>query len=87
MAAGEHRNLSNRVIEELSEKISVKEMISMAIKYFGVDYDEIDNLKTKHREDVKWINRDLLRAWRRSNPSNDQVQVCDFFFNATKFFK
>ena len=75
MATGGDRGLSNRAIEELSEKIAVKEMISIAIKYFGVDYDEIDNLRTKHREDIRWISRDLLRAWRRSNQNEDQIQV------------
>ena len=53
MATGGRNSLSNRAIEELSEKIAVKEMVSIAIKYFGVDYDEIDNLKTKHREDIR----------------------------------
>ena len=75
MATGGDYRLSNRAIEELSEKISVKDMISIAIKYFGVDYDTIDNLKTKHREDITWISRDLLVSWRRSNPSDNQVQV------------
>ena len=75
MAAGGDRSLSNRAIEELSEKISVKDMISIGIKYFGVDYDTIENLKTKHREDITWISRDLLVSWRRSNPSHNQVQV------------
>ena len=75
MAAGGDYRLSNRAIEELSEKISVKDMISVAIKYFGVDYDTIDNLKTKHREDITWISRDLLVSWRRSQPSDNQVQV------------
>ena len=50
-------------------------MISIAIKYFGVDYDTIDNLKTKHREDITWISRDLLVSWRRSNPGDNPVQV------------
>ena len=75
MAAGGDRSLSNLAIEELSEKIAVKEMISIAIKYFGVDYEEIDDLKMKRREDIKWISRDLLRAWRRANPSNNQIQI------------
>ena len=78
MATGGDRSLSNRAIEELSLKIAVKDMISIAVLYFGVDYDEIDNLKTKHREDIKWISRDLLRAWRRSNPSDNQIQVSYF---------
>ena len=75
MAAGGDCSLSNRAIEELSEKISVKDMISIGIKYFGVDYDTIENLKTKHREDITWISRHLLVSWRRSQPSDNQVQV------------
>ena len=75
MAAGGDRSLSNRAIEELADKISVKDMISIGIKYFGVDYDTVENLKTKHKQDITWISRDLLVSWRRSNPSDDQVQV------------
>ena len=75
MATGSDCRLSNHAIEELSEKISGKDMISIAIKYFGVDYDTIDNLKTKHREDITWISRDLLVSWRRSNPGDNPVQV------------
>ena len=78
MATGGDRDLSDLAIEKLSEKIAVKEMISVAVKYFGVDYEEIDNLKTKHRDDITWISRDLLRGWRRSNPSDNQIQVSEF---------
>ena len=87
MAAGGDRSLSNYAIEELSEKISVKEMISIAIKYFGVDFEVIDNLKTKHREDITWISRDLLLSWRRHNPSDNQVKVGDIFFDVIQFLK
>ena len=87
MATSGDGSLSHLAIEDLSEKIAVKDMISIAIKYLGVDYEEIDNLKTKRRDDITWINRDLLRAWRRTNQSDNQVQVSDIYFDVIEFSK
>ena len=78
--------LSDGTIEELSEKISVEEMISIAIKYLGVDYEEIQNFKAKHPEDITLITRDLLTSWRRSYPSDNQAQVSHTFQNAAHHF-
>ena len=81
MATGGENNLTDRIILELSEKMSVKDMKSIAIKYFGVEIETIKNLETRHREDVTCISRDLLVSWRSSHPSENQVQVGDTFFS------
>ena len=77
MAAGGENTLTDRIILELSEKMSVKDMKSIAIKYFGVEIETIKNLETRHREDITCISRDLLVSWRSSHPSENQVQVGD----------
>ena len=79
MAAGGENTLTDRIILELSEKMSVKDMKSIAIKYFGVEIETIKNLETKHRDDITCISQDLLVSWRRFNPSDNQVQVSDTF--------
>ena len=75
MATSGENTLTDRTILELSEKMSVKDMKSIAIKYFGVEIETIKNLETRHREDITCISRDLLVSWRSSHPSENQVQV------------
>ena len=68
-------NLKDTQIEDLSKVIATKHMTTIAIKYLGLPYETVENLKRDNKDNSVAFNRDLLILWRNKNPGTNQVQV------------
>ena len=75
MANGGDLTLTDREIEDLAQVIVVKHMATIALKYLGLPYETVENLKLIRQNDYVAFNRDLLIRWRNKNQGIDQVQV------------
>ena len=75
MATGGGRSISNNMIVRLAEAISAKNLEVMAMKYMGIEWETLENLKRQHREDVQAFSRDVIRKWCYMNSGPDQIQV------------
>ena len=71
MATGGDLTLNSKDIEELSEIITDKNMATIAIKYLRIEYETVENLRSKNRSDVTGINRDILVKWRNESGGNN----------------
>ena len=61
-------------IEELSEIITDKNMATIAIKYLGIEYETVENLRSKNRGDITGFNRDILVKWRNKTQGTAQLR-------------
>ena len=75
MATGGSGRLTNKEMIRLAEAITGKHMEEIAMLYFDIDWEEVENSKRDHRDDVKAFNRDMLRKWAFKNSGQNQVQV------------
>ena len=60
-------------IQRLAAAISYKKMKSMAVKYFNMNQETLDNIE-KSTSDVEDFNRGVLEQWANKNPKN-QIKV------------
>ena len=65
--------LSMGHIEELSEAITDKNMATIAIKYLGIEYETVENFKSKNRGNITGFNRDILVKWKNKTQGTTQV--------------
>ena len=72
---GGNVSLADSEIEDLAQVIITKHMATFAIKYLGLPYETVENLKTIRQSDFTAFNRDLLVLWKNKNPGINQVQV------------
>ena len=86
MAAGGDSTLSMGHIEELCEIITDKNMAIIAMKYLGIEYETVENFKSKNREDITGFNRDILVKWRNKTQGTTQVSIPALLSNNTKYF-
>ena len=75
MASGGDLTLTDGEIEKLAQVIVSKHMANIAIKYLGLPYETVENLKFIPQSDYIAFNRDLLVLWRNKNPGINQAQV------------
>ena len=75
IATGEESTLADTQIEDLAQIIVSKHMATITIKYLGLTYETVENLKLIRQNDYVAFNRDLLVLWRNMNQGIDQVQV------------
>ena len=80
MASGGTARLTTKDIICLAEAIAAKHMEEIAMLYFDIDWEEVENSKKEHREDVKAFNRDMLRKWAYKNSGPNQAQVTSHTF-------
>ena len=73
MATGGDMALSMGHIEELCEIITDKNMATIAIKYMGIEYETVENLKSKNKGDAEGFSRDVLVKWRNKTQGTAQV--------------
>ena len=73
MATGGDLTLTAGDIEGLSEIITDKNMATIAIKYLGIEYETVENLRSKNRGDVTGFNRDVLYKWKNKTQGTTQV--------------
>ena len=73
MATGDDLSLTVGDIEGLSEAITDKNMATIAIKYLGIEYETVENLRSKNRGDVTGFNRDVLVKWKNKTQGTTQV--------------
>ena len=86
MATGGDLTLTDREIEDLAQVIVMKHIATSAIKYLGLSYETVENLKLIRQNDYVAFNRDLLVLWRNKNLGINQVQVSDIqWFSKSKF--
>ena len=67
--------LSDHQVEDLAQIIVSKHMATIAIKYLGLPYETVENLKLIRQNDFVAFNRDLLVLWRNKCQGINQVQV------------
>ena len=70
-----HSSLTDKQIEDLAQVIVSKHMASIALKYLGLPYETVENLKLIKQGDYIGYNRDLLVLWRNKNDETKQVEV------------
>ena len=75
MAAGDESRLSNTQIARLTQAVAVSNMESIAMLYLNIDWEDLENLRVKHRENVATFNRDVIIKWAYKNQSTQQVKV------------
>ena len=75
MATGGDLTLTSGDIEGLSEIITDKNMATIAIKYLGIEYETVENLRSKNRGDTVGFNRDVLVKWRNKTQRTAQVSL------------
>ena len=75
MATGGDLTLTSGDIEGLSEIITDKNMATIAIKYLGIEYETVENLRSKNRGDTVGFNRDVLVKWRNKTQGTAQVSL------------
>ena len=75
MATGGVRCISNKMIVRLAESISARNLELIAMKYLGIEWETLENLKRQHREDVQAFSRDVIRKWCYMNSGPDQIEV------------
>ena len=75
MATGGDTTLSMGHIEDLSEAITDKNMATIAIKYLGIEYETVENLRSKNRGDITGFNRDILVKWKNKTQGTAQVSI------------
>ena len=76
MATGGSDRLTNKDIIRLAEAIAAKHMEEIAMLYFDIDWEMVENSKKDHKDDVQAFNRDMIRKWAYKNAGPNQVQVC-----------
>ena len=76
MATGGSDRLTNKDMILLAEAIASKHMEEIAMLYFDIDWEMVENSKKDHKDDVQAFNRDMLRKWAYKNAGRNQVQVC-----------
>ena len=74
MASGGRDKLTNKDIIRLAEAIAAKHMEEIAMLYFDIDWEVVENSKKDHRDDAQAFNRDMIRKWAYKNPGPNQVQ-------------
>ena len=80
MASGGSDRLTNKHMIRLAEVIAAKHMEEIAMLYLDIDWEEVENSKKDHRDDVKAFNRDKLRKWAYKNSGPNQAQVTSHTF-------
>ena len=81
MATGGDLTLTDREIEDLAQIIVSKHMATIAIKYLGLPYETVENLRSILQNDYVAFNRGVLVLWRNKNRGINQVQVSKKQFN------
>ena len=67
-------HLTNYQIVRLAEIITPGDMETIAVKYFGINLDEVQYSKREHR-DGEGFNSAIIRKWAFRNPRANQVMV------------
>ena len=67
MATGGSMNLSDDLIEKLSQSIVVTNMETIAISYLKIQSETVTNLKTTHQGNTTTFNRSLFNLWKCMN--------------------
>ena len=73
MATGGDVTLTSGDIQGLSEIITDKNMATIAIKYLGIEYETVENLRSQNRGDITGFKRDVLVMWRNKTRGTAQV--------------
>ena len=73
--ADDYGELTDGQIERLASFIPSKNMESIAEGAMSIIFENIMDLKDKHRGDAKAFNRQIIRQWVQDNPATNQVQV------------
>ena len=68
---------SDRQVEDLAEIVVSKHMATIAIKYFELPQETVENLRSIRQGDYIGFNRDVLVLWRNKNQGINQVQVSE----------
>ena len=75
MATGRDCVVTNEDIVRLAEAISAKNMEAIAMKYMGIDWETLENLRRENKEDAQAFSRGVIRKWCYMNSGPDQVKV------------
>ena len=67
--------ISDIEIEDLSEVIAIKHMVTIAIKYMGIPQVTVENLRITKQGESMGYNRDVFALWRNKNQGINQAQV------------
>ena len=68
-------SITNKDIARLAEAISAKNMELIAMKYMGIEWATLENLKRENKEDAQAFSREVIRKWCYMNFRPDQVKV------------
>ena len=68
-------SITNKDIVRLAEAISAKKVEVIAIKYMGIEWETLENLKRENKDDAQAFSRDVIRKWRYMNSGPDEVKV------------
>ena len=75
MATAGERSISNNMMVRLAEAISAKNLELIAMKYMGIEWATLENLKRQHRDDVEAFSTDIIRKWCYIKSGPDQIEV------------
>ena len=72
-------NLTNHQIVSLAEAISSKNLEDIAMGFWNISFEEVSNLKWKHKGDQVAFKRSLLQRWLQEHPGPDSAKVSAFW--------
>ncbi len=69
--------LPGRQLVLLARNITPDDAETLGLGYLGVKKAEVDNLKSKHRENTEGFKRDIITRWtnKPDNAGPDQLEV------------
>ena len=65
-------------IGEVALKLTWQDMSMIAIKYMGIEVDELDNMWIESKKDIQAYNHAVITFWKRkiADPALDTTEVC-----------
>ena len=75
MATRQGGSITNKDIARLAEAISAKNMELIAMKYLGIEWETLENLKRENKEHAQAFSREVIRKWCYMNSGPDEVKV------------
>ena len=75
MATRQGGSITDKDTARLAEAISAKNMEVIAMKYIGIEWETLENLKRENKDDAQAFSRDVMRKWFYMKSGPDEIKV------------
>ena len=77
--------LTDEELSKLAVEIPTNTLENIAMTHLGIEREAVNNLRTRHRENIEAVNIDLLIMWRHINPETATREVILAFCSPDAF--